>query len=420
MHIGVLTTSFPTSASDSAGRFVYEMADALASRGHRITVIAPEPNHTIAKLDWLSTNIDVRWTGYLPRREFQITFHGAGAPENISTNRWALAGALGWLSSSSRALQRNASEWDAVITHWALPSALIATLVAPHLPHLAFVHSGEVHWIERLGGVGAWLGRLATRADVVAFVGQRVRDRFETATGASVPHGLIQPMGIATPPTLDRVRVRAALGLDGPTILTMSRLVEIKQLDLVMDAVAALPSVRLVIAGDGPDRERLENHARRLRLDCRFVGTIGGETKASWLAAADVFAFSSRRLASGREEGAPVSIREAMAAGLPVVATDTGCVAEMIRNGQNGWLVAENDVAAMRGALQRLVDDPSGRIAMGMRARCDATAWDWAAAAERIEHQLASIRLDSCHGARRKSSRGQQGAAENRTDPPPR
>lgn len=403
MRIGILTTSFPTHDSDASGRFVYEMAEALRARGHRITVLAPAPNRQTPRHRSLSEHFDVHWVRYMPHSALQITFHGAGAPENLRAQPWALAGALGWVLASSAALRAHAESWDAIITHWAIPSALIANWIRPDLRHLAFVHSGEVHVAERLGWIGTHLVRQTARADTTAFVSSRIRTRYERLLGRRLDSGCVQPMGITLPSSgHEHCRARK---LDSSTrsprlvVLTMSRLVEIKNLDLVMDVAHSLPEIELCIAGEGPERSRLEHKAAKLGLEYRFLGTITGENKAYWLSRADIFVFASTTLSSGREEGAPVALREAMAAGLPVVATRTGAIPELVRDGVDGLVVSPDDRDSMRQALQRLARDEGLRWRLGQQARRSATRWSWTHVAERIEHLLVGASEPASSGA---------------------
>ena len=89
---------------------------------------------------------------------------------------------------------------------------------------------------------------------------------------------------------------------------------------------------------------------------------------ADILRASDVFVLSSR------VEGNPLSVMEAMAAGLPVVSTAVGGVPELVRDGETGLLVPSEDAGALARAVQALMDDPARRRAMGAAARQDAVS----------------------------------------------
>lgn len=152
-----------------------------------------------------------------------------------------------------------------------------------------------------------------------------------------------------------------------PVIGTLARLSRQKGLDVLLDAMALLvrerPDARLSIAGGGPLEVELRMHARRLGLDghVRFEGWVpdGRALLADW----DVFVLPSRW------EGMPLALLEARAAGLPSVATDVGGAREIIRDGEDGWVVPTEDPASLAAALLDLADDPARRAEWGARAR---------------------------------------------------
>lgn len=168
---------------------------------------------------------------------------------------------------------------------------------------------------------------------------------------------------------IDRLSARAALGLhaEGPIVGLVARLVPIKDVTTFLRAVAALrervPGVRAVVVGDGEERGALEELATKVGLThtCRFLGWRADMPNV--YAALDVLALSSRN------EGSPVSVIEAMAAGRPVVATRVGGVPDVVRDGVDGYLVSPADPAAMADALARLLTDEALRVEMGGAAR---------------------------------------------------
>lgn len=127
------------------------------------------------------------------------------------------------------------------------------------------------------------------------------------------------------------------------------------------------PRARLTLAGSGPLEEELRALAVSLGLrEVEFAGWR--EDVPALLAASDLFVLSSRR------EGLGSSIMEAMAAGLPVIATRAGGIPELVRDGENGLLVPPGDVAGLAAAMRRLAADRELRRSMGLTARADAVA----------------------------------------------
>ena len=154
---------------------------------------------------------------------------------------------------------------------------------------------------------------------------------------------------------------RAALEGDPPRIVTVGRLAAPKDALTLVRALAALGPLpfRALLVGDGPDRTAVEAEIRSLGLGDRVEPAGSRADVPALLAGADVFVLSSR------SEGAPFSILEAMAAGLPVVATDVGGVRELVADGETGLLVPAEDPARLAEALRSLLADPALRRRLG-------------------------------------------------------
>lgn len=154
-----------------------------------------------------------------------------------------------------------------------------------------------------------------------------------------------------------------------PLILCVARLVKVKNLKLLLNACALLRdreiSFRCVLIGDGPCREELNLLQKNLRLE-NFVEFRGAATQAEvrrWWQQADIGVLSSEN------EGMPVSLMEAAACGVPVVATSVGGIPELVDDGKTGLLVGANDVEQFASALEKLLCDKNLRRAFGQAAR---------------------------------------------------
>ncbi|MDQ3033356.1 MAG: glycosyltransferase, partial [Myxococcota bacterium] len=158
MIVGMPTTSFPRYVGDVSGCFVLGMARALAARGHRIEVIAPEPDRDLeGRPPWTqpSPGVSVRWVPYARPRALQRTFHRDGAPDNLARDPLAWIGALSWPFALARAIDEGAARWDVIASHWGVPSGLIAAARRGRCGHVAFFHSADVAALARVPRVGA-------------------------------------------------------------------------------------------------------------------------------------------------------------------------------------------------------------------------------------------------------------------------
>ena len=396
MRIGLLTTSFPRVEGDVPGHFVLGFARALAARGHTLEVLAPEPHEPRFTAPPAFPGIDVRWVRYAPR-VLERTFYGDGVLDNLRTDKRALLGLAPFVLALAQATRRAAPEWDAVVSHWALPCALVAGELVRGRPQLAVLHSADVFVLERLPAPAlrrVLAARIATRADALLFSSRDLRRRFlalldPLARAAAATRAHVCPMGIdpAPPSAAPRAALRARLGLTRPTVLSLGRLIALKGVQHAVDAVAQLPDTELVVAGYGPEQARLEAQARRTGARVRFVGPLHGAEKEAWLTAADAFVLPSIRLPDGRTEGMPNAVLEAMEHGLPVVASDVGGVCDVVRSGDNGLLVPPGEPVALRDAL-RTLEDRTLRARLARGARETAGLYHWSAIAPRLEELL--------------------------------
>ena len=174
----------------------------------------------------------------------------------------------------------------------------------------------------------------------------------------------------------DRPALRRALGLADAdvVVLSVARLWPEKGHDTLIRAVAAAgePRLVLVIAGEGPERERLRSLARELGVRLVLAGDVPHERVIETYCAADAFALLSN------EEPWAVVVNEAAACGLPLVLSDrVGAAFDLLCDGENGALVPAGDVEAAAAALRSLAADAGRRLAAGRRSREIASDWGY-------------------------------------------
>jgi glycosyltransferase involved in cell wall biosynthesis len=187
---------------------------------------------------------------------------------------------------------------------------------------------------------------------------------------------------------------RLRRGDDPPRIVTVGRLAWPKDPLTLVRALARLRGhpFSALIVGDGPQRPGVEAEIHDLGLES--VAQLSGPRRdvPDLLARSDVFALASR------SEGGPISILEAMAAGLPVVASDVGGVRELVADGATGLLVPAGDPDALAAALQRLLADPALRRRLGAAGR-ERVAERFTLSALRTAHLELYARELARHGA---------------------
>lgn len=293
---------------------------------------------------------------------------------------------------------------DLVVYDPALPIGLAGRSLGRR--YAVVLHGAEVTVPGRLPAARQLLGRVIRGASLVVAAGGYPAAEGQRAAGApGAPPFVIVPPGVDTarfqplgPAARTAARRRLGLPVDGRLVVSVSRLVPRKGMDVLIEAVAALAEQRtdllLVIGGDGRDRSRLERSAERLRAPVRFLGRVSDADLPLLDASADVWAMLCRDRWLGLEqEGFGIVFLEAAACGVPQVAGRSGGAAEAVADGATGLVVSEpSDPAAVRHALARLLDDPNLRVRLGTAARRRAVEeFDYDVLAGRLEAALATV-----------------------------
>jgi phosphatidylinositol alpha-1,6-mannosyltransferase len=174
---------------------------------------------------------------------------------------------------------------------------------------------------------------------------------------------------------------------ESPSVVFVGRLVARKGVDRLIDAIASLRDreIALTIVGEGPQRQALVDRARDAGIAdrVRFTGAVADAARNAALAEAWCFAMPARR-EGGDVEGFGIVYLEAAMAGLPAIGGRDCGAEDAIDDGVTGLLVDGNDVAAIAGAIVRIVDDPAAADAMGAAGRrraLDAFGWHHTASA---------------------------------------
>jgi glycosyltransferase involved in cell wall biosynthesis len=215
---------------------------------------------------------------------------------------------------------------------------------------------------------------LAKHTDVLIAVSPEVQDELlDLGIGKPAQYRVV-PLGFDLAPLLavgtpggPVGRLRSALGISEnvPLAGTVGRLVPVKDHATLFSAVATVPGLHLAVLGDGELRATLEALAHELGISERTHFTGWWTDVPSALADLDVVVLSSRN------EGTPVALIEALAAGRPVVATDVGGVRHVVQDGETGWLCSAGEPGGLARLLTQVIAQPeaSGRLAEAGRLR---------------------------------------------------
>ncbi len=382
----VLASTFPARAGDGTPAFVRDLA---AYEGREFDTVVLVPRVAGAPRAEVFDGVRVQRFGYFPRR-YEDLADGA-IIENLRArpSRWlqvpAFLAAEAW--AVHRAVRRHRP--DVVHVHWIVPQGVVALLAARRVPWVVTTLGGDVYALR--DPLSVRLKRaVLRRAAAVTTMNRDMRDRL-LELGAPPAATTVLPMGADVAAVR---RAGAGVGREPGRILVVGRLVEKKGVAVLLDALDRLPPQSgwsLDVIGDGPLRSRLERRAAGLRRPVRFLGQVSRADLAAAFAAAAVTVVPSVPAASGDQDGLPVALLEAMAAGCAIVASRLAGIDEAVVDGESGVLVPPGDPAALAAALAALLADGDRRRRLGAAAAVRAEEFSVEAIGRRYTRLLTDV-----------------------------
>jgi glycosyltransferase involved in cell wall biosynthesis len=355
LRVLTLATLFPNGLRPTLGVFVERQTQALAAREDvEVQVVAP-----VGLPVWPL----VRHPHYAPLRTLPLRETWNGLPVHRPRYRvWPRIGATGTARRMAAALLpvlrriREDFPFDVIDAEFFWPDGPAGALLAGALavPVSIKARGSDIHiWGDR-PGIGAQIVAAGRSADGLLAVSAALRADM-AALGMPEEKIRVHYTGIdlaAFHPT-DRAAARAVLGVSGPLLVGVGALLPRKGHDLAIAALAQLPGATLLIAGDGPDRPRLERLAQEAGVADR-VRLLGPQPHAALPA---LFAAADAMVLPTVSEGLANVWVEALACGTPVVTTDVGGAPEVIDRPEYGRLVPR-DPAAIAAAVNLILADP--------------------------------------------------------------
>jgi glycosyltransferase involved in cell wall biosynthesis len=385
MRLRWVTHAYPRADGDLAGHFLELLAVELVARGHQLEVLAPSDHGRGGREN--RGGVEVRRLRYAPAPWETLAYRGTMADAVRSPA--GLLALNGLVLGQVAALRRNSPPADLVHAHWWVPGGVSAwaALRLGGRPYVVTLHGTDVAIIERSTAARRLARRVLRGARAVTAVSSYLARRAAEAAGIDPDRISVQPM----PAEVTAVTPTSG----GGGIVTVGRLSRQKRIHLVLEAAAVLARegrpLPVTIIGDGPERAGLEARAGELGLQGRvhFAGQLPPTAVAGAITGADLFVFA------GVGEGLGLVAAEALMAGVPVAAVESGGISDIVPRDGAGRLVADGaDEPALAdrlaNAMRQLVSDPGARAsarAAGVewRRRLDARAV--ATAFERIYQQ---------------------------------
>ena len=347
MRVVTLTTSFPRDAGDHAGRFVADLHAGLREEGHDVVTVCPgAPGVAATEEGEFGTVLRVP---YASEQDMDL-FYGDGVEQNVRTIRRAGSKLRAFMRAAEDVIRGSLETGaDLLVGHWVWPSGRVCDRArgARRTPLLGVGHGADLHLLARpvVGRVLArpLRGRLAG-ALCTSEAGARVLSR---RLGLAAERIRVRPMGVD--PLRFGPGTTAPGGWPAGFVLGVGRLVPVKGFDLLVRACARIGR-DLVLVGDGPERGRLEGIAGETGCRLHLPGRLPHASIPAAMATAAAVAVPSRVLAGGRAEGCPMVAVEALAAGVPLVASRSGGLPTVV---PPEALFEPGDLAGLVAVLER-------------------------------------------------------------------
>jgi glycosyltransferase involved in cell wall biosynthesis len=388
MKIAVLTSSYPRYPGDGTAPFVKSMAENIVWLGHKVVVVAPyDPK--VRRME--SGGVQVHRFRYVIPQRYHIMGHAQAMEADVRIRPLSYLLLPLFMIFEFLQLLRVAiiNKSEIIHVHWVLPNGPAAMLVSMilRIPYVLSLHGSDVYIAKKNKLFGLVAGWVFKRASAVTACSEDLK---AAAISLGAPDRVTLIAWGADPDIFSPSKKSGvfldSLGLDGkqPIISALGRMVYKKGFDILIEAwkdvSSKVPDAHLLIGGDGPLREDLIAMSDRITVADRitFVGNVNWEEVPEFLSSSDLFVIPSIRDKHGNIDGLPTVLLEAMACGVPVVASRLGGIPLVIADGKNGRLVPPGDATALSRALLELIQDAILRSALGKQARMDVvTKFNW-------------------------------------------
>jgi len=373
----LLTSSYPRFRRDAAGLFIKELVGALAEKNEKLIVVCPD-DERVQKDEEEQASVTIKRFRYFFFNQWQKLAYGDGMPENLAKSYAAFLQIPFYLVSQIWTALPFLKRCKVIHAHWVIPAGLVGAFlkIVSRKKLVITIHSSDLWLLHQSKMKRSLLKWILSQADIVTTVTRSAYEALEELFDhAFMKKVQVIPMGVHENAFGQPRAVNSRE--DQWRILYMGRLVPIKGVDLMLEALKGDRDKEIFIMGDGFMRSELVEKAESDRTNIRFLGNLLGQRKYEVLDQADLVVFPSIQMSNGRREGIPVSLLEAMARGKAIVASDTGGFLDVLDHRSNAVLFESGNVAALKEAIQEVLSNEPLRKQIGNQAKRSALNYQW-------------------------------------------
>lgn len=363
----ILTSTFPKSKDDAiSARFVFDLAKALC-RFYDVHVLVPHSTGLLRYEELEGLKIH-RFVYFLPSSS-QVLGSGEGIISDLNSNLLAYLQIPFFLIAQFLTTIKIVikDKIDIVNTHWLVPQGFICALVGVLLKfnHVLTVHAADIFMLKRYGVIGRHICRfILNRTDVMLPVSNYIKEQVREVSRRDIRSRII-PMGVDTDRfkyTGEKDDLQTRLKLNNTfTFLFVGKFSEKKGIEFLIKASARLQKkgldFNLILAGGGPLYDCMTEMVEKYGIsdNVKFLGWIKNELLPEIYPLSDVIVVPSVFDRKGETEGMPVVIQEAMACGIPVLASEISGIPDIVEDGKNGWLVKPADEFSLANKMEEVM-----------------------------------------------------------------
>jgi glycosyltransferase involved in cell wall biosynthesis len=365
----VTASTFPRYEGDSEPRFVLDLCKEL-TKYFDVTVLVPAAIG--AKDKEALEGVKVIRYHYFPIRKWEtLCYPGAIVPRIKEKKARIFLVPFLFLALFFKLL-RLLPNYDIVHAHWIIPQGIVQSFFKK--PYIVTGHGGDVTSLNK--GILRILKRnTLKKAKYVTTVSKPLLDEVKKLYPVTKSDVISMGCNVKNFGPEYREENYFKQGED-KVILFVGRLAEKKGITYLIEAMKQVDA-RLVIAGGGPLEEELKEQAKTQGDHIMFIGSKTHQELKTIYASADIVVAPSITAKDGDQEGLPLVILEAMASGLPVVASISGGIADLITDGYDGFLTKEKDVEVITDRINRLLKDEVLYQSMSVNARKTVQNYDY-------------------------------------------
>lgn len=383
----VTASTFPRSMTDTEPRFIYDLCKEY-TKYYDVTVLVPAAPGALDYEEMEGMHV-IRYH-YFPIKSMEtLCYPGAIVPRIKEKKIRGLLVPFLFISMYHN-IKKIIKDFDFVHSNWLIPQGIVQGFI--NKPYVLTGLGGDVTSLNK-SFVKKLKNKAIKNASYITVVSEDLKKELEQTY--NVENAEVIPMGCSLSKFTPENRVANLFNQgDKKTILFVGRLAEKKGAKYLIEAMNKI-NAKLIIVGDGPEKENLMKQKENSNADIEFVGPKNKDELAKMYASCDVFCAPSVIAKDGDKDGLPVAIVEAMASGAVVVASDVGGISEILIDGQNGYLVEEKNVDQLIDRINRVITDDNLRQEMSTKARNKAEEYDFVKIGLRYKEIFDSIVSDN-------------------------